>query len=65
MNRKRIRLKELKRREKLALDLFGSDDYQKIEKNHQRIVALRKYLKISNKPKRISVAELLLKKMMA
>lgn len=61
MNRKE---KELKRREVLALQLYGSTKYNVIKKNHKRIVWLRKYLGISNKPKRISVAELLLKKMM-
>lgn len=61
MNRKK---KELKRREALALQLYNSTKYNVIEKNHKRIVWLRKYLGISNKPKRISVAELLLRKMM-
>lgn len=61
MNRKE---KELKRREALALQLYGSTKYNVIKKNHKRIIWLRKYLGISNKPKRISVAELLLKKMM-
>ena len=61
MNRKE---KELKRREVLALQLYGSTKFNVIEKNHKRIIWLRKYLGISNKPKRISVAELLLRKMM-
>ena len=61
MNRKE---KELKRREVLAMELYGSTKYNVIKKNHKRIVWLRKYLGISNKPKRISVAELLLRKMM-
>lgn len=61
MNRKE---KELKRREVLALQLYGSTKYNVIKKNHKRIVWLRKYLGISNKPRRISVAELLLRKMM-
>lgn len=56
--------KELERREVLALQLYGSTKYNIIEKNHKRIVWLRKYLDISNKPKRISVAELLLQRMM-
>ena len=56
--------KELKRRESLALQLYGSTKYNVIRKNHRRIVWLRKYLGISNKPKRISVAELLLRRMM-
>lgn len=60
MNRKE---KELKRREVLALQLYGSTKYNVIKKNHKRIIWLRKYLGISNKPKRISVAELLLRKM--
>ena len=60
MNRK---WKELERREALALQLYGSTKYNVIEKNHKRIVWLRKYLGISNKPKRISVAELLLQRM--
>ena len=64
MNKKRIREKELRRREVMALELYGSSDVKKIEKNHKRIVWLRKYLGISNKPRRISVAELLLRKMM-
>ena len=64
MNKKRIRQKELKRREALALELYGSTKYNVIEKNHRRIIWLRKYLGISNKPKRISVAELLLRRMM-
>ena len=61
MNRKE---KELKRREVLALQLYGSTKYNVIRKSHKRIIWLRKYLGISNKPKRISVAELLLRKMM-
>ena len=61
MNRKQ---KELKRREALAIKLYGSTKYNVIEKNHRRIVWLRKYLGIKNEPKRISVAELLLKRMM-
>ena len=61
MNRKQ---KELKRREALALQLYNSTKFNVIEKNHKRIVWLRKYLGISNKPKRISVAELLLQRMM-
>lgn len=61
MNRK---LKELKRREALAIKLYGSTKYNVIQKNHKRIVWLRKYLGISNKPRRISVAELLLQRMM-
>lgn len=61
MNRKK---KELKRREALALQLYGSTKYNIIRKNHERIVWLRKYLGISNQPKRISVAELLLQRMM-
>lgn len=63
MNKKRIRTKELKRREVLAIELYGSEDYGKIEKNHKRILWLRKYLGVSSKPKRISVAELLLRKL--
>ena len=59
MNRKQ---KELKRRETLAIKLYGSTKYNIIEKNHKRIVWLRKYLGISNKPRRISVAELLLQR---
>lgn len=62
MNKKRIREKELRRREAMALELYDSGDVKKIEKNHKRILWLRKYLGISNKPRRISVAELLLKK---
>ena len=61
MNRKE---KELKRRETLAMELYGSTKYNVIEKNHKRIVWLRKYLGISNKPRRISVAEILLQRMM-
>lgn len=61
MNRKQ---KELKRREALAMELYGSTKYNVIEKNHRRIVWLRKYLKVPNQPKRISVAELLLQRMM-
>lgn len=61
MNRKQ---KELKRREVLAIKLYGSTKYNVIQKNHKRIVWLRKYLGISNKPRRISVAELLLQRMM-
>ena len=56
--------KELKRREALAIKLYGSTKYNVIEKNHRRIVWLRKHLGISNKPRRISVAELLLQRMM-
>ena len=61
MNRKE---KELKRREEKALYLIGTEKYHQIQKNHERIMFLRKYLKIPNKPRRISVAELLLRKMM-
>lgn len=61
MNRKQ---KELKRREALAIKLYGSTKHNVIQKNHKRIVWLRKYLGISNKPRRISVAELLLQRMM-
>lgn len=61
MNRKQ---KELKRREVLAIKLYGSTKYNVIEKNHRRVVWLRKYLKVPNQPKRISVAELLLQRMM-
>ena len=61
MNRKQ---KELKRREALAIKLYGSTKYNVIEKNHRRIVWLRKYLKVPNQPMRISVAELLLQRMM-
>ena len=62
MNKRK--LKELKKREVLAMELYGSTKFNVIEKNHKRIIWLRKYLGISNKPKRISVAELLLRKMM-
>ena len=61
MNRKQ---KELKRREALAIELYGSTKYNVIHKNHKRILWLKKYLGISNKPRRISVAELLLQRMM-
>lgn len=61
MNRKK---KELKRREALALQLYGSTKYNVIKKNHKRIIWLRKHLGISGRPKRISVAELLLQRMM-
>ena len=61
MNRKQ---KELKRREALAIELYGSTKYNVIQKNHKRILWLKKYLGISNKPRRISVAELLLQRMM-
>lgn len=61
MNRKE---KELKRREALAIKLYGSTKYNVIRKNHERIVWLRKYLKVPNQPRRISVAELLLQRMM-
>lgn len=56
--------KELKRREALAIKLYGSTKYNVIEKNHRRIIWLRKYLKVPNQPRRISVAELLLQRMM-
>lgn len=62
MNKKRIKEKELKRREALAMELYGSTKYSVIEKNHKRIVWLRKYLGVSNMPRRISVAELLLQR---
>ena len=64
MSRRKFREKELKRREALALKLYGSTKYNGIRKNHERIIWLRKYLGISNKPKRISVAELLLQRML-
>ena len=56
--------KELKRREALALRLYNTTKFNVIEKNHKRIIWLRKYLGMPNKPKRISVAELLLQRMM-
>ena len=62
MNRRRIKEKELKRREALALQLYNTTKFNVIEKNHKRIVWLRKYLGISNRPRRISVAELLLQR---
>lgn len=62
MNKRKLREKELKRREALAMELYGSTKYNVIEKNHKRIVWLRRYLGISNRPKRISVAELLLQR---
>lgn len=62
MNKKRIKEKELKRREALALQLYGSTKHNVIRKNHRRIVWLRKYLGVSNQPRRISVAELLLQR---
>ena len=55
--------KELKRREALALQLYNTTKFNVITKNHKRIVWLRKYLGISNRPRRISVAELLLQRM--
>ena len=61
---KNRKFKELERREVLALQLYGSTKYNVIEKNHKRIVWLRKYLGFSNKPKRISVVELLLQRLM-
>ena len=64
MNKRKLKEKELKRREVLAMELYGSTKYNVVEKNHKRIVWLRKYLGISNKPRRISVAELLLQRMM-
>ena len=62
MNKRKFKEKELKRREALAMELYGSTKYNVIEKNHKRIVWLRKYLGISNRPRRISVAELLLQR---
>lgn len=62
MNKKRIKEKELKRREVLALQLYNTTKFNVIEKNHKRIIWLRKYLGISNRPRRISVAELLLQR---
>lgn len=64
MNKKRLYEKELKKREAKALELFSSQKYNQIEKNHNRIIWLRKYLGIKNEPKRISVASLLLQRMM-
>ena len=61
---RRLKQKELKRREALAIKLYGSTKYNVIEKNHRRIIWLRKYLKVPNQPRRISVAELLLQRMM-
>lgn len=61
---KRLKQKELKRREAFAMELYGSTKYKVIEKNHRRIMWLRKYLGVSNQPRRISVAELLLQRMM-
>lgn len=62
MNKRKRKEKELKRREALALKLYGSSKINVLRKNHERILWLRKYLGISNQPKRMSVAELLLKK---
>lgn len=62
MNKRKLKEKELKRREASAMGLYGSTKYNVIEKNHKRIVWLRKYLGISNRPRRISVAELLLQR---
>ena len=63
MNKRRLYEKELKKREAIALELYGTQKYHLIEKNHKRILWLRKYLGIKNEPKRISVATLLLQKM--
>ena len=63
MNKRRLYEKELKRRETKALELYGTQKYHLIEKNHERILWLRKYLGIKNEPKRVSVATLLLQKM--
>ena len=63
MNKRKLKEKELKKREALAMQLYGSTKYNVIENNHKRILWLRKYLGISNEPRRISVAELLLQRM--
>ena len=62
MNKKKIKTKELKRREYKALMLYGSGDWKAIEKNHRRIKWLRKYLKARTEPRRMSVAGFLLSK---
>lgn len=62
MNKRKLKEKELKRREALAMELYGSSKYNVIEKNHKRVVWLRKYLGIKNEPRRISVAEFLLQR---
>lgn len=62
--KRKLKEKELKRREVLALYLIGTEKYHQIQKNHERILWLRKYLKVPNKPKRISLAEILLQRMM-
>lgn len=62
MNRKKLERK-LKRCEAKALDLFGTTKYHQIEKNHERILWLRKKLGIKNEPRRISLADILLSRM--
>lgn len=63
MNKRKLKEKELKKKEEKALYLIGTEKYHQIQKNHERIMWLRKYLKIPNKPKRISLAEILLQRM--
>lgn len=63
MKKKELKTKELKKLEAKALSYYGTDKLHLIQKNHRRIMWLKKYLGISLKPKRISVAELLLQRM--
>lgn len=64
MNKKNRLIKELKKKEAKALALYGSTKYHLIDKNHERLMWLKKKLKIKNEPRRISVASILLSRMM-
>jgi hypothetical protein len=64
MSKKNRLIKELKKREVKALTLYGSEKYHLIYKNHKRLMWLKKKLKIKNEPRRMSVASILLSRMM-
>lgn len=63
MNKRAKLEKELKKCEAKALDLFGTQKYHQIEKNHERVLWLKKKLGIKNEPRRISLADILLSRM--
>lgn len=64
MNKVKRLQKELKKVEAKALALYGSTKYHLIEKNHKRLLFLKKKLGIRNEPRRISVASILLSSIM-
>lgn len=63
MKKRRLYEKELKKTETRALMLWGTEKYHQIEKNHKRLIYLKKKLGIKNEPKRMSVASIFLSRM--